>query len=483
MLIHEIELERIAFNFSGNTQRKKLNGKEYIVAPMSLIVPGVLNGSKGSLYYPLDEIKKSRSAWNHIPIVLDHPTHNGMAISARTPEILERQSLGVILNATVEGGLTAEGWFDIEKTRQVSPEILNRLETGQKIELSTGLGGDEEQTEGTTNSGHSYRAIYRNYRPDHLAVFVDKVGACSINDGCGVNNDEGVENGGTLVGETVMPVGFSEIDGHIHQIKVNTDGFGIAEETNGHEHKIKNFKVLPSRGHTHILVQEKLEPPRIITRQSGHEKTETTNKETDMNKKELVTDLIENCSCWNEDDSDSLNEFSVEKLKTLNKAAKQSKTDSETLAENETTLAENKEKIEEQELVINEVKSKLDPKKEEDEKPTENEEKTEMKFEDFPTDVQNDLKHYRSLRERDKQQLIDRLTENLKDEDKESMVENLKGKEIEDLQPLLKLLPEEKREIESEVYNYSGMGHVSSEVENTVLAPAGGGIGLPSWDY
>jgi hypothetical protein len=37
-------------NLVGRSRRETLNGREYIVAPVTLIVPGVLNGSKGALY-------------------------------------------------------------------------------------------------------------------------------------------------------------------------------------------------------------------------------------------------------------------------------------------------------------------------------------------------------------------------------------------------------------------------------------------------
>ena len=54
------------------------------------------------------------------------------------------------------------------------------------MELSTGLFTDNDETAGVSPKGRNYEAVARNHRPDHMAVLPDQVGACSINDGCGV---------------------------------------------------------------------------------------------------------------------------------------------------------------------------------------------------------------------------------------------------------------------------------------------------------
>ena len=53
------------------------------------------------------------------------------------------------------------------------------------MELSTGLFTDNELSEGEFE-GKSYKYIARNYRPDHLALLPDKIGACSVADGAGL---------------------------------------------------------------------------------------------------------------------------------------------------------------------------------------------------------------------------------------------------------------------------------------------------------
>ena len=48
-------METVVANFSGKARRETWDGREYLVAPATLIVPGVLNGSQGPLFYPPDE--------------------------------------------------------------------------------------------------------------------------------------------------------------------------------------------------------------------------------------------------------------------------------------------------------------------------------------------------------------------------------------------------------------------------------------------
>lgn len=182
-------------NVDGRVREATIDGRQYLVAPMSLINPGVLNGSKGPLFYPPEEINRNVDAWNGMPITVGHPTDNGRAVSARDPKVVEKFGIGVLYNAQANGKLRAEGWFDVQKTRQVRPDILNKLLQGEKIELSTGLYTDNEPApRGATHNGRKYDFIARNYRPDHLAILPDSKGACSIQDGCGVLVNQATRN-------------------------------------------------------------------------------------------------------------------------------------------------------------------------------------------------------------------------------------------------------------------------------------------------
>ena len=54
-------MEQVLVNLTGMVRHETLNGRDHIVAPLSLIVPGVLDGSRGPLYYPPEEVAKDPS--------------------------------------------------------------------------------------------------------------------------------------------------------------------------------------------------------------------------------------------------------------------------------------------------------------------------------------------------------------------------------------------------------------------------------------
>src|SRR6185312_15745985 len=108
---------------SNRVRREFKNGREYLVAPSSLIVPGVLSGSQGPIYYPPEEIAKNVQAWNGMPLLAYHPqTINGEQVSANHQGIQEKQGIGFFHSPNIDPlrkNLKGESWFDVERTKQV----------------------------------------------------------------------------------------------------------------------------------------------------------------------------------------------------------------------------------------------------------------------------------------------------------------------------------------------------------------------------
>lgn len=181
-------MQHLVVNRVGKPRRATLNGREHIIVPMTMIVPGVLDGSNGALYYSLEEISRNASDWNGMPILNGHSEGSG-----RDPEVINKYGLGQVFNSRIHKNcLRADAWFDIIKLQQLAPDALSQIETGKAFELSTGFRSDFDSTPGTYN-GRPYKAAVKGIRPDHLAMFMDgQVGACSVRDGCGVNNEGGV---------------------------------------------------------------------------------------------------------------------------------------------------------------------------------------------------------------------------------------------------------------------------------------------------
>jgi len=191
-------LQLITVNLTGSTRHDQLDGKDYLVAPMVMIVEGVLNGTSGPLLYPADELSKTPAVWNMKPVVVYHPSKNGRGVSACDPDIIKNRGVGIIMNAQFDDGkLKAEAWIDINKAGQVDDRIVEAIEKNEVMELSTGLYTDNEKAEGEFD-GKPYEGIARNLRPDHLALLPDQTGACSIKDGAGFLRLN-VSNAGTSV--------------------------------------------------------------------------------------------------------------------------------------------------------------------------------------------------------------------------------------------------------------------------------------------
>lgn len=192
---------RITSNTGARVKRVHHGGRDYLVAPASLIVPGVLNGSDGAGYYPLDECVKNVKAWDDMPIVVYHPTKNGVPVAASDPDhaddVLRESGIGFLRNTRDVGKLASEAWFDEEyvqdydKKLQPQFRIYPRLLRNESIELSTGLVVHKDYTPGSCpKTGRAYDWVARNHQPDHLAVLPDQRGACSVEDGCGITVNE-----------------------------------------------------------------------------------------------------------------------------------------------------------------------------------------------------------------------------------------------------------------------------------------------------
>lgn len=182
-------------------------GRNYLVAPVVALVEGVVNGE----LVPGEEIGKYVDAWNGIPLPIDHPRRNGRPVSANDPARIEQSSLGRFFNARVTNGrgkrLRGELWIDIEKANRLGGEaleVLQRLENGEPLEVSTAYFRDLEAQPGSYGD-KDYIGIQRNLRPDHLALLPQSVGACSWEDGAGAPrvNDSQKEGGTKSVIEAI----------------------------------------------------------------------------------------------------------------------------------------------------------------------------------------------------------------------------------------------------------------------------------------
>jgi hypothetical protein len=180
------EFYRFTVNVGGTKLRREtLEGRPHLVAEGAIIPDGVMKGLEGPFNYPHEENVKSVPRWNHMPIVLYHPTVNNQLVSARQVDVLNTRKVGLILNTRHDGKVRAEFWFDEERTKEVDERVYNSLIEEKPIEVSTGLGAQCDRVPGEVG-GVKHNGNLSDYEPDHVAVLPDKTGAFSIAMGGGI---------------------------------------------------------------------------------------------------------------------------------------------------------------------------------------------------------------------------------------------------------------------------------------------------------
>ncbi len=449
-------METLVANLTGKTRKVSRNGVEYVVAPMTLIVPGVLNGSLGPLLYPPDEIARSVQTWNGLPLTLGHPQDTeGQYVSGRDPAVIDAQGIGQVFNARVvgKGNLVADAWFNVNDTQRVEPRILPLLDKGEPFELSTGLSVDTETVaNGAKHDGVPYEFITSNYRPDHLAILLDQKGACSVEDGCGV-----------LVNELTH----SDLERELTSLlraRFDTPAFSSGTVDGPWVMDLFQNRVVYSLGDEHFRLgftrtRDKVtlsddQPVKVMRVTQWKLVTNNANEEEDMTnladaeRKTLIDGLIANECCWEEEDRVVLNGFSDAKLERENERSQRQETVFNTSSKEHTddqgtVHTWNTEKGEwdhkakmpekkEEETVVNKLDVKVEPAKPQT---------AEEWLNSAPAEVQNTFRYAQGIEAREKGVLVERLVANATDKDAAKKM--LGNKSLSELQSLLTLLPQE----------------------------------------
>lgn len=450
--------ERCITNLVGSIIRNEtLEGREYIVVPMIMIVEGVLNGSQGPLLYPAEELEKLPQIWNHKPVVVYHPQMNGRSLSACDPEVIENYKVGLIMNTSFDGKrLKAEAWLEPSRLKKIDNRVMEALDKGIMMEVSTGLFTENELVSGEFN-GVPYDAIARNYRPDHLAILPDLIGACSIEDGAGLLRVNSENKGDILFILNRLGINsdlsHDEIRSQLYTLirknqSENEFDFWIEEvyddrfiyEKKGRLYKqnynvkeeVANLEGLP------VEVERKIsyEEVKVISNQKGEEK---------MDKQKIVNDLISNGK-WTEEDREWLMGL------TDNQLAKMQTVKNETVEE-----------------VVKKEKSATEPKanKQTEEVASVKKEVTEVNVENYlnnaPPEIQDFLGDALTLHSEQKKELIGKITANKKNI---FTVEQLSKKSIGELKAIAILAHNE--EVKVPKFNFGGLAPVGNTVEEVI---------------
>jgi hypothetical protein len=333
------DFQKLSFtiNTAASVREETLEGIKYKVVPMVMMTEGIHNGSNGPLFYSAEELKDTPSVWNHKPIVVNHPMVDGSGVSACDPTVIETHKVGIIMNAHTDvknkkTRLCAEAWINTDKAALVDNRVNEALDEKTVMEVSTGLFVDNVAKAGFYN-GTPYDYVATNFKPDHLAILPDSVGACSVADGAGLIRNS--ENKGTKKLSTDVSKALQK---KFDLIVQNALSFGTtqtqlqalirtkcrekdAESYPWVEDVFSNFVIYSCTSTFYkvtyniennivTLTSEPTEVVRVVTYQE---------KSPVMNKTELINKLIGNGanSGFNETDKQYLEGLSVERLQSF----------------------------------------------------------------------------------------------------------------------------------------------------------------------
>ena len=349
-------VQRVTINVTPKGCRyETLEDIEYIVVPMVILTVGVHNGSNGPILYTEDELAKIPEIWNHKPVVVYHPERNGQGISACDPIVLESRKVGMMLNTTFKDGkLKSEAWIRKDRADKIDNRIMEAINNGEMMELSTGLYADHEEVAGEWN-GEEYTSIARNFRPDHLALLPDMIGACSIKDGAGLLRnaqkanvskkglDAIVQNFLMKLGLTENEMSHQDINYELHRLikeKLNVnemegpycwveavyDNF-VIYEYDGKRFRL-GYSVSDSLGVTlsddppvevRLVSEYRTVEGALVGNQSqNQEPNESVNQ---MKKKEVIDAILAN-AVWKDTKREALDAMSLDQLKTIHNGIK-----------------------------------------------------------------------------------------------------------------------------------------------------------------
>jgi hypothetical protein len=176
---------------TGQIRAATFQERSHLVVPVVALVEGVLHPANTDApeFVPAEVIGSAPIGWNGRPVVVGHPQVGLEFVSANSPDILEKESIGLLFNSSFENGkLLLEAWIDKEKASKEGTEaskLISKIEAGEMIEVSVGALVSTQRKMGVYKGKQFFRE-WKSLVPDHLAFLKDgDTGACSNAGGCG----------------------------------------------------------------------------------------------------------------------------------------------------------------------------------------------------------------------------------------------------------------------------------------------------------
>ncbi len=184
--------------------RQNIRKKEHIIVKgvTHMISDAVMNG----ILYPESEVKALANdiGTARITMPASHPTgENGEFISASDPWALTSNFIGAYaFNFSIQDDrLISDVAIDplFASTSEDGKTVMNAIENGTPIDISTGFYLNVEEKEGFGTDGEPFEMIASNLHIDHSAFLPNETGAKNKTEGVGLHTNSAV----TLDGQTI----------------------------------------------------------------------------------------------------------------------------------------------------------------------------------------------------------------------------------------------------------------------------------------
>lgn len=168
-------LTKIAINSrsTGKFRTEVINNRPHLVTEMvSIVGDSVMN----RLFYPLADVANSFDQLDQLPAPADHPVVNGVNVSAFHPLAINAFHVGGMVRKPrmVGNQVINELVFDIEVANKDDrgKAIIERIEKGEAIGVSTGLNADVTNSSGK-HGDEDFDGVISNIQFDHVAVLLN----------------------------------------------------------------------------------------------------------------------------------------------------------------------------------------------------------------------------------------------------------------------------------------------------------------------
>ena len=295
---------------SGKFKREDIDGRSHLVTTMMPIRGDI---TMNNIFYPDKAVEESFMQLNMLPAPNGHPTVNGVNVPAFHPVANNKHNIGGFLRNPRKKGKRVFVDFlldeEIANNSEAGKETIRRIEAGERIGVSTGLGiAKVINKTGTDDFNKKYQRVGEGFHFDHVATLLNEEAAGShAGTELILNEDEGevlVYNAEWQTNELsthqlhdkihnlVRSPSSSDIHTWLQDIFPDSKTFIFSHEEPNQPRKLFKQTYAIDQNDNITLIDDMIE---VVRKEEFIPKTTTTNQEvSDMDKNKIVLAIVGN---------------------------------------------------------------------------------------------------------------------------------------------------------------------------------------------